>query len=663
MFFTKQAAQFEVMCENEQPRDRSCKSRRTIRSLTLRILSLQALALITVSKSHGTLPEIEANVLSGRCAAPFALRLTSPVNAAVIRYTVDGSEPTPANGIDYPGSISISKTTVLRAAAFKTDVRVSSIVSRSYLFLDQVLRQPSNPPGFPIGPRAWNGQPAAYGMDPRVVDDPRYSGRMAKAFESLAILSIICPNDDLFNARTGLYVNSQQTGEPWERPCSVELLPPDGRAGFRIDCGLQIQGGQSRVPSKSPKHSFRLLFKAAYGPSRLKYQLFPESTLKEFNTVVLRADFNNSWVHWDDEARPRAQRTRDAWLKDSHRAMGWVAPHNRYLHLFLNGLYWGVYDATERPDASFAAAYFGGARKDYDVINEYQAKDGTIDAFRALTLIRDVSQNSQYQKLQQSLNVTEFIDYLLLNYYAGNQDVGEYKNWYAIRRRTPAGPFQYFIWDGEQILHNVTDDTVNRPYAPPFRLAEELRGNSEFRLAFADRVQKHCFNAGALTPAAAAARWMKRAAEVDCAIIAESARWGYYRRDPPFTRDDEWLAEQRRLMTSYFPQRTGVVLKQLEGAGLFSRIAAPVIDQQGGEGEAFYFSLDSNHDSKVYYTTNGSDPRVYGTGAVSPAALLFNKPVPVRGAFELKARALKDKTWSPLTAASLPLSPASMSHN
>lgn len=651
------------MSENEQSRDGSRKGRPAVRSLSLLVLSLQAFVLTIGSKSPGALPEIEANVLSRRCAAPFALRLTSPVNAAVIRYTVDGSEPTAVNGSDYSGSVSISKTTVLRAAAFKADVRVSSIVALSYMFLDQVLRQPNDPPGFPVGPRAWNGQPAAYGMDPRVVDDPRYHDRMAKAFDSLAILSIICPKDDLFNARTGLYVNSQQTGEAWERPCSAELLPPDGREGFHIDCGLQIQGGQSRVPSKSPKHSFRLLFKAMYGRSRLEYQLFPDSRLKEFNTLVLRADFNNSWVHWDDEARPRAQRTRDAWLKDSHRAMGWVAPHNRYLHLFLNGLYWGIYDVTERPDASFAAAYFGGARKDYDVINEHQAKDGTIDAFNALMLIRDVRQNSQYQKLQQSLNVPEFIDYLLLNYYAGNKDVGEYKNWYAIRRRTPAGPFQYVIWDGEQILHNVTDDTINRPYVAPFRMAEELRANAEFRLAFADHVQNHFFNAGALTPPAAAARWMKRAGEVDSAIIAESARWGYYRRDPPFTRDDDWLAEQRRLTTSYFPQRTGVVLKQLEGVGLFSPIAAPIINQQGGEGEAFYFSLHSNHDSKVYYTTDGSDPRVYGTGTISPTALLFNKPVPVHGVFELRARALKDKVWSPLTAVNLPLPAASMSRN
>src|SRR5207253_1721232 len=124
---------------------------------------------------------------------------------------------------------------------------------------------------------------------------------------------------------------------------------------------------------KSPKHAFRLLFKARYGPSKLHYRMFPDSTIEQFDTLVLRADYNNSWIHWNGADRARGQRIRDAWMKDSHRAMGWTAGHNRYVHLFLNGLYWGVYDAAERPDASFAASYFGGHRQDYDVINEFQA--------------------------------------------------------------------------------------------------------------------------------------------------------------------------------------------------------------------------------------------------------------------------------------------------
>ena len=232
-------------------------------------------------------------------------------------------------------------------------------------------------------------------------------------------------------------------------------------------------------------------------------------------------------------------------------------------------MYWGVYDAAERPDASFAAAYFGGARQDYDVINEFQVKGGTATGFNALYAMRGLGRKSGYEKLQQQLDLTQYIDYLLLNYYAGNQDWGENKNWYAIRRHTPPGPFQYFVWDGEQILQQLRDDTVNAPFEPPMHLAEELRQNPEFRAAFASRVQKHFFNDGALTPAAVAARWMKRAGEVDRAIVAESARWGAYRRNPPYTRDQEWLAEQQRLLKSYFPRRTAIVLEQLRAAGLY----------------------------------------------------------------------------------------------
>jgi hypothetical protein len=125
------------------------------------------------------------------------------------------------------------------------------------------------------------------------------------------------------------------------------------------------------------------------------------------------------------------------------------------------------------------------------------------------------------------------------------------------------------VWDGEYVLQKLNDDIVNSPFEVPFRLPEALRENVEFRQAFAARVQKHFIGEGALTPKAAAARWMKRAGELDLAIIAESARWGGYRRDPPYTRDREWLAEQRRLVHEYFPRRTEIVLGQFRAAGLY----------------------------------------------------------------------------------------------
>ena len=523
-------------------------------------------AVVAVAAGKNDLPQVHASAARGFCDGPFTLELTVPVSNAAIRLTFDGTEPTLSTGFAYSAPLRITNTTLLRAAAFKTNARVSAIATHSYLFLDQVLRQPKEPPGFP---KVWNGIRAVYQMDPRVVNAPAYRDRMKDSFKSLPVVSVVCARDDMFGLQ-GLYLNSMQRGADWERPCSAEMILPDGSTAFQIDCGIQIQGNSNRQPQKSPKHSFRLVFKQQYGPAKLNYRVFLDSPVKKFDTLLLRADYNYSWIHWEPEQRERAQRTRDAWMNDSARAMGLVAGHNRFVHLFLNGLYWGLYDFAERPDADFAAAYFGGTENDYDVINVFQAKNGTIQNFNTLHSLRGFARPENYQQLQRLLDVTNYIDYMLLNFYAGNRDWGENSNWYAIRRHTPPGPFRYVPWDSEQVLHDLDYDCLRSPDRPPMHLIVELSRNADFRRAFAARVQKHFFDDGALTPAANKARWMKRAADVDRAVIAESARWSYYRGAEPYTRDSEWVKEQNRLMKTFFPQRSRVVLEQLRAVGLYS---------------------------------------------------------------------------------------------
>ena len=52
-----------------------------------------------------------------------------------------------------------------------------------------------------------------------------------------------------------------------------------------------------------------------------------------------------------------------------------AAPHGKYVHLYLNGMYWGLYNLHERPDDSFADEYYGGDKDDYDVIKHNPAPD------------------------------------------------------------------------------------------------------------------------------------------------------------------------------------------------------------------------------------------------------------------------------------------------
>ena len=49
--------------------------------------------------------------------------------------------------------------------------------------------------------------------------------------------------------------------------------------------------------------------------------------------------------------------------------MGKNEGHATLVHLYLNGLYWGLYNPVERPTGNFGEEYFGGENDDYDVIS------------------------------------------------------------------------------------------------------------------------------------------------------------------------------------------------------------------------------------------------------------------------------------------------------
>ena len=219
---------------------------------------------------------------------------------ATIVYTTDGSTPTAEHGTKIPASdaqtppvarVSIVTTTPLRAVAIKDDFLPSNVETRTYLFSNDVIARDNSPTGYPSGWKS-NSQflPADYEMDPEITQHPAYRDILDEALLSIPTLSIVTDIDNLFDNDTGIYMNPESDGADWERPSSVELIYPDGRDGFQADAGLRIQGGASRLPGLSPKHSFRLLFKRDYGSAKLEYPLFGPDAAAEFDTVILRQD-------------------------------------------------------------------------------------------------------------------------------------------------------------------------------------------------------------------------------------------------------------------------------------------------------------------------------------------------------------------------------------
>jgi hypothetical protein len=191
----------------------------------------------------------------------------------------------------------------------------------------------------------------------------------------------------LFDPTNGIYARPREEGALWERPVSAELIYPDGREGFQINCGLRIQGAGSRGPESTPKHSLRLLFKSIYGPGRLNHRLFPDTDVDSFNTIHLRAEYNNAWTKAQSDQRERAQENRDQFARDLQVAMGQETDHGIACHLYINGLYWGIYHPSERADASWAASHFGGSEEEWDVLNHGDVVAGNRTAWDAMWAI------------------------------------------------------------------------------------------------------------------------------------------------------------------------------------------------------------------------------------------------------------------------------------
>ena len=495
-----------------------------------------------------------------------------------VHVTLDGSLPTATHGDPLDAPVPLQRSTVVRAVAVK-EGQLSRVLTASYLVPEAVALQEA-----PFLPQTWgirDGQvlPAAYRM--RVLPGVPGADRndVAAALRSLPSLSLVLPPDDLWSAARGLYVHTEESGEGWERTASLQWIPTNGPAWSPIDCGLRIQGGWSRRPEESPKHSFRLLFRKRYGSAPFRGPVFGEPA-ESFGTLILRGGNNNSWLHPSAEERSRAEYLRDSWMRVTHAAMGHPAARGRFVHLYLNGLYWGIYQVTERPDPALAARAFGGEAADYDARNADKVIAGDDAAWKQLFALANAGMHSaaEYERLGALLDVPAFIDFILLNLYGANADWDGGSNWYAVRRRVPAGGYQFLEWDGERTLESPKDNRIaTDDDQSPMRLFQRLREWPTFRMAMQQRAKSLLAPEGPLGPGPAAQRYARLAAELEPAIAAESARWGWYRKSlAPFrtgpyehyTRESHWRPEVDRLIHRYFPERAVEVRQQWIEAGV-----------------------------------------------------------------------------------------------
>lgn len=643
------------------------------------VLFAVALAAVPVAaRAQTQVADTQFSSPRGLYSAAFPLTITTATPGATIRYTLDCSDPrtstvaaqgaSPLTITIDPASNNgglrpITPAVVVRAYAFAPGMTPTNVDTVTYVFPQRVLTQ-TRPSGFTTA--------VQFDVDQNVVNNALYSGRILGDLAALPTMSVVGNYTHVFGTSGLLRANNGSI----EIPGSIEVMHPDGRDD-QVDCGLTPHSWIQN------KRSIRVYFRATYGNDKWRHDLFRESPeghavgVTSFDGLVLRAGFNDGLLYGELARQGRYSFSVDDLARHSQIAMTGFGARGLFVHLYLNGLYWGLYNPVERPESSYWSDWFGGSKDDYYARNHSGTVDGDATWYNGL-----ISAAASWTTVQTRLDVTSWMDYILYWTYCGGGDWpsfnGSNNNWYAGNRVLPSpGKVRFFAWDCEDSWINLP--TRPGPPSDGARLEAELLNGpldvsilwrgcqnvADFRLAFADRIYQQCMNDGPLADGNLLQRWNRITAVVDRGTVGESARWGRFDpRGVTWTRNNDWVpyvASVRTMFVGNAPQLTAALRNTavpITHPLLYPNTDPPLF-QTGSPASTIAVTeawvtpgtqvaiARATAAGNLWFTTDGTDPRGAGGTPVGQNGGT-GTVVTANGSLLLQARTLNGTEWSAL---------------
>ena len=352
-------------------------------------------------------PGVDIN--AGSYDSAVEVSLNCAIEGAKIYYTLDGGEPSQSS-TQYTGPISIPKTGMIRAIAFKDGYIQSEISTHTY-FISET--------------------------------------------HSLPLLSIVTENDYLFDKQTGIYelgpnaveyssspghyhdANYSESGKEAERPASFEVFDESGQQVFSQNIGIRIQGGFSRDHAQK---SFAIYARSEYGPGVMKYSFFDNRPYTEYQSLQLRQGGQDSNVAKIKEATILA-------LVEGQ-GFSFLTQAFRPYVLYINGEYWGVYYMQEKRNEDFIAQHEGVS--DPDSMNIMKASSQVVQGTNTdyMNLIKfvesnDMSQKENFDHIAQYIDTDSFMDMMINQIWIANSDYANLEYYQIL----PDGKWKQIFYD------------------------------------------------------------------------------------------------------------------------------------------------------------------------------------------------------------------------
>jgi hypothetical protein len=411
------------------------------------------------------LPVPLISIQSGFYSSSINVSASHSLQDVIIRFTSDGTIPNSSSDI-YSTSLQIDSTTALRFRAFKNGYTPSITDTRTYF-----INETTDLPVFSL------------------VTDP------ANFFSDTSGIYVIGTNGIIGNCSAA----PRNWNQDWERPVSLEFFEFDKSLAFKVNTGVKINGGCSRLYSQK---SLAFFFRGEYGTDKLRYRLFDDIPVYEYNNFILRSSGQDWW------------RTmfRDGMVQTLiEQGMKLDYQNYRPSILFINGEYWGIHNIREKLNEHYVFYHHGVDKDNIDLIEISKgivANNGDVAAYNEMINFlsaNDMANQQNYDYIKSIVDIDEYIDYQVAQIYSANGDWpgSNMKLW---RERVANSKWRWMIYDldftfGGNAQGLATTNTLEQATAtngpawpnPPWStlMLRKLLENTDFKNDFIQRMAAH----------------------------------------------------------------------------------------------------------------------------------------------------------------------------
>ena len=337
-----------------------------------------------------------------------------------IRYTTDCTTPNASSEV-YSGELSISKNSVIRAAAFRDGYLSGDVATATYLFRSDGVNHALPVVTLVTDPdNLWNSKTGIYATGDQF--DPE-----------AALYADTLKSATYYQAK---FATEEQVDTIWEKPAAFSLFDDSGRQVFTQNVGIRIAGSFGRGRAQK---GFNVIARKEYGKGSMEYPFFQNRPYKEYKAVVLRAgaqDQNRSKIR-DELASGLLEGTDINILYQAYRPTV----------LYLNGEYWGVYFMKEKRNRFFVAQHENTENNvDMDIGKgfkqlTYGDNSDWVSLYEYATT-HDLSASDAYNYVAERMDVDSFMDYMIAQIYTGNTDTYNFQYY-----RLKGGKWKFIFYD------------------------------------------------------------------------------------------------------------------------------------------------------------------------------------------------------------------------